>query len=221
MAPLAKQLLGQADAIKNVFTEQALKQRFNLGVTKGLGVRRVCALINDFTNALPSLELTLVPQNAHCDARIIVQEELKENEIPLTLWKEEYLLALPNNHLLSLKESISIADLDGLPFIQRTPCRAWDDLIDILTLAGASVDIRAKIQTIDYALGLVSAGLGCALVPAYSEILTRPDIVLKPINELRLTREVVLAYQQNSDVIDILRHIVNKHRRSSVNSKLI
>ena len=34
--PLAKKLLGQAGAIKNVFAEKSNKQPFNLGVTRGL-----------------------------------------------------------------------------------------------------------------------------------------------------------------------------------------
>ena len=53
-----------------------------------------------------------------CDARIIIKEELNEAENYLPLWQEEYLLALPYNHVLALKDSIAIKDLDGLPFIK-------------------------------------------------------------------------------------------------------
>jgi hypothetical protein len=45
--PLAKQLLGQAQAIKMIFAEQSAKQSFYLGVTKGLGVARMSALLKD------------------------------------------------------------------------------------------------------------------------------------------------------------------------------
>jgi DNA-binding transcriptional LysR family regulator len=142
-----------------------------------------------------------------------MKEEIDENEQFISIWKEDYLLALPYNHVLSLKESITLADLDELPFIQRTPCVAWNNLNDTLTLAGFSVDIRAKIQTIDYALGLVQAGLGCALVPAHSEILSKPEVVYRPIEGLRLMREIVFAFQRTTKVIDQLQQIVIKHRR--------
>ena len=211
--PLAQQLLGQADAIANLFTKNSLKQSFLLGVTKGLGVERMSALLKDFTSSQELMELTLVSHTHTCDARIIMKEEIEEKEHFISIWKEDYLLALPYNHVLSLKESITLNDLDELPFIQRTPCVAWNHLNDTLTLAGYSVDIRAKIQTIDYALGLVQAGLGCALVPAHPEILSKPEVVYRPIEGLRLMREIVFAFHQSSTVIDQLQQIVIKHRR--------
>ena len=211
--PLAKQLIGQADAIKTVFTERSIKQPFYLGVTKGLGVKRMSALLKDFTAAQELMELTLVPHTENCDARIIIKEELNEQETHWSLWQEDYLLALPYNHILSLQESIKLKDLDGLPFIQRTPCTEWNTLNDALTLEGISVDTRAKIQTIDYALGLVQAGLGCALVPAHPEIITKTDVVFKPIEGLRLMRETVLAYRQPSEIINTLLQLVLKHRQ--------
>ena len=211
--PLAQQLLGQADAIAKLFTDHSLKQAFILGVTKGLGVERMSALLKDFTASQELMELTLVSHSHTCDARIIMKEEIDESEQFISIWKEDYLLALPYNHVLSLKESITLADLDELPFIQRTPCVAWSNLNDTLTLAGFSVDIRAKIQTIDYALGLVQAGLGCALVPAHSEILSKTEVVYRPIEGLRLMREIVFAFQQSTAVIEQLQQIVIKHRR--------
>lgn len=211
--PLAQQLLGQADAITKLFIEDSLKQAFLLGVTKGLGVERMSALLKDFTASQELMELTLVSHNQPCDARIIMKEEIDESEQFISIWKENYLLALPYNHVLSLKESITLSDLDDLPFIQRTPCEAWNNLNDTLTLAGYSVDIRAKIQTIDYALGLVQAGLGCALVPAHSEVLNKPEVVHRPIEGLRLMREIVFAFQQSTSVIEELQQIVIKHRR--------
>ncbi|MEW6998335.1 LysR family transcriptional regulator [Colwelliaceae bacterium BS250] len=213
--PLAKQLLGQAKAIKTLFIEQDSKTPFLLGVTKGLGVARMSALLKDFTAAVDSIELTLVAHNERCDARVIIKEELSETDHYESFWQENYLLALPYNHVLSLQNNIALSDFNNLAFIQRSPCTAWQSLQDILTLQGISVDIRAKIKTIDYALGLVSAGLGCALVPAYSEILNNSEIVFRPIQDLQLKREIVLAYQEPSKVINKLKQLVIKH--SSIN----
>ncbi|WNC67756.1 LysR family transcriptional regulator [Thalassotalea nanhaiensis] len=209
--PLAKKLLGQAKAIKTLFIEQDSKQPFYLGVTKGLGVARMSALLKDFTASVASMELTLVPHNEQCDARVIIKEELAENEHHKSFWQENYLLAVPYNHVLSLQDNIALADFDNLAFIQRSPCSAWQSLQDILTLEGISVDIRANIKTIDYALGLVSAGLGCALVPAHPEIVSNSEIVFRPIQDLQLKREIVLAYQQPSKVINKLKQLVMKH----------
>lgn len=209
--PLAKQLLGQAGAIKTIFTEKAHRQPFNLGVTRGLGVERMSLLLKDFTTAQPFVELTLVPHSEHVDARIILKDELKESEQYIDMWQEDYLIALPYDHVLALNESVTLAQLDALPFIQRTPCNAWNTLQDTLALAGISLDIRAKITTIDYALGLVHAGLGCAFLPAHTEIINRSDIIFRPIEGLQLTREIVLAYNESSNIINTLKKLASKH----------
>jgi DNA-binding transcriptional LysR family regulator len=214
--PLAKQLLGQAGAIKTVFAEKAAKQAFNLGVTRGLGVERMSLLLKDFTAAQPSVELTLVPHTEAADARIILKDELRENEKYLDIWQEDYLLALPYDHVLALHESITLTQLDALPFIQRSPCNAWSNLQDTLTLAGISVDVRARIATIDYALGLVHAGIGCALLPAHAEIRNKNDIVFRPIEGMQLTREIVLAYENDSVIIETLKQLTLIHAQQLI-----
>jgi DNA-binding transcriptional LysR family regulator len=198
--PLAKQLLGKTD-----------KQPFNLGVTRGLGVERMSLLLKDFTSANPLVELTLVPHTDKVDARIILKDELHESEPYIKMWQEDYLLVLPYDHVLALKDTVTLKQLDGLPFIQRTPCSAWNNLQDTLALAGISLDVRAKITTIDYALGLVHAGLGCAFLPAHNEIIKRSDVVFRPIVGLQLTREIVLAYTKSSEAIDNLKRLARKH----------
>ncbi|AZQ83244.1 LysR family transcriptional regulator [Colwellia sp. Arc7-635] len=209
--PLAKKLLGQAGAIKTVFAEKTSKQPFNLGVTRGLGVERMSLLLKDFTSAKPFVELTLVPHTENVDARIILKDELAENEQYIDMWHEDYLLALPYDHILALNDTVSLKQLDGLPFIQRTPCSAWNNLQDTLALAGISLDVRAKITTIDYAIGLVHAGLGCAFLPAHSEIIKQSEVVFRPIAGLQLTREIVLAYSKSSSAINNLKRLARKH----------
>ncbi|ASP48359.1 LysR family transcriptional regulator [Cognaticolwellia beringensis] len=209
--PLAKQLLGQAGAIKSVFSEKTHKHPFNLGVTRGLGVERMSLLLKEFTSANSAVELTLVPHTENVDARIILKDELNENEQYIDMWHEDYLLAMPYDHILALKDSVTIQQLDGLPFIQRTPCSAWDHLQDTLAISGVSLDVRAKITTIDYALGLVHAGLGCAFLPAHSEIIKRSDVIFRPIVGLQSTREIVLAYTTSSKAINNLKRLARKH----------
>ena len=70
-------------------------------------------------------------------------------------------------------------------------------------------DIRADIQTIEYALGLVSAGVGCALVPDLDSLRQRTDVSLRPIHGLQLERTLVLAHSRNHDspALQVLRQL--------------
>ncbi len=209
--PLAKKLLGQADAIKTIFTDNTKKMPVRLGLTKGLGVARMSALLKDFTSSNDAMELTLVPPEEPCDAKIIASEEKQADEIFQPMWQENYALALPHNHVLAFQKRIELKDLQQQPFIQRTTCSVWPQFVDALQQADISIDVRAKIQTIDYALGLVSAGLGLALLPLYSETQQNNDISFQPIHGLSLIRNIGLAYQKQNQVTELLSFIINRH----------
>ncbi|GAB3013114.1 LysR family transcriptional regulator [Bowmanella dokdonensis] len=206
--PLAKQLLGQADAIQAMFVGSRVKEPFRLGLSKGLGVVRMSSLLKELTAARDSLELTLVPPEDACDARIITRDLLLPGEKFQLVWREQYQLAIPVNHPLSLLGRICLEDLADVAFIQRTPCEAWTLLRDQTRKAGISLDIRARIQTIEYALGLVSAGLGCALIPVHPE-LEQQDIRFQTLQGLELAREIGLAYRQETEIVQMLRQLLS------------
>lgn len=209
--PLAKQLLGQADAIQERFALPENKIPCHLGLVKGLGVERMSSLLKQFTAAVEGMDLTLVPAEEQCDARIISDDMLNSAETFLPMWDERYLLAIPQNHQLSLNETIRLKDLEGLALIQRSPCEGWTVLQERLQHVGVSPDIRARIQTIEYAIGLVKAGLGCAYIPVSREQYHDSEIVFRPISGLPLTRRIGLAYSSLTSPIDTLQRIVGEN----------
>lgn len=211
--PLARQLLGQASAIKDLFRAESTKQPFRLGLIKGLGVDRMSTLLKQFTSRVETLELTLVPPEEQADARIVSHDLVEPGESFVPIWQDQYQLVLPLDHPLGLKESVDITDLHNLPFIQRTPCEGWTRLRDVLQRENIHIDVRAKIQTIEYALGLVRAGVGCAFIPmpttddASGERRREYDVACRILDAVVMNREVGLAYQHDSPVVDVLRQV--------------
>jgi DNA-binding transcriptional LysR family regulator len=210
--PLAKQLLEQAGVIRDVFSTDATKTPFRLGLIKGLGVARMSDLLGRFTRSVDSLELTLVSQDEPCQARIISRDLQLNNEQFVPMWQEQYQLAIPLNHRLSVIDSINIMDLQDVAFVQRSPCEGWTYLKKALNNANISVDTRAKIQTIEYALGLVKAGLGCAFIPVSEVIVKDKYIHFKPIKDLSISREIGLGYTHVSDTVKVLQALATHHR---------
>lgn len=206
--PLAKQLLGQADAIQHLFIESPHKTAFRLGLIKGLGVERMSNLLKQFTSSVDSMELTLVPIEEHSDARIISQDLLDQGESFVPMWQEQYQLAIPIDHPLCLSDTIALENLSALPFIQRSPCEGWSRLRELLSSQSIVVDIRARIQTVEYAIGLVRAGLGCAFIPIPTDKTLQQDIAFRPLADLSLTRKLGLAFKESSPVIDILCDVI-------------
>ncbi|MEH8019466.1 LysR family transcriptional regulator [Rheinheimera muenzenbergensis] len=195
----AGRIISQLQSLKASFTEPVARVKFRLGLIRALGVERMSQLLREFSNSLPGLELHLVEPDDSCDARIITPQLLKAGEAFAPIWHDNYLLALPPGSPLSLQPHIELADFEQLPLIKRTPCDAWNTLYPELVRRGIKADIRADIQTIEYALGLVSAGVGCALVPNFDNMQQRNDVDIRPVNELKLERTIGLAYPKNTN----------------------
>lgn len=193
----AGRLLGQLQSLKASFVQPVARVKFRLGLIRALGVERMSQLLREFSNAVPGLELHLVEPTDSCDARIITPQLLKAGEAFQPIWHDSYLLAIPLGSALSLQQEIQLDDFEQLPLIKRTPCDAWNTLYPELIRRGIKPDLRADIQTIEYALGLVSAGVGCALVPNLDSLLQRQDLILRPVNLPKLKRELGLAYNKN------------------------
>jgi len=207
--PLAKQLLGQAQAISELFIDKSSNLPFRLGLTKGLGVERMSKLLKHFTTAIDALELTLVDPEDKCDARIISKDLLQEKETFVPMWQEDYQLALPVSHALRLKDSIKLHDLSGIAFIQRNPCEGWNQLSKALAQSNIQLDVRARIQTIEYAKGLVRAGLGCAFIPVSMDGPQEAEIIFRTLQGMTLSRDIGLAFSQHSPTVDILTAVVS------------
>lgn len=199
----AGRLLGQLQSLKASFREPVARVKFRLGLIRALGVERMSQLLREFSNSVAGLELHLVEPEEPCDARIVTPHQLKAGEAFQPIWRDSYLLAMPPGTALSLQQQIQLTDFEQLPLIKRTPCDAWNILYPELVRLGIKPDIRADIQTIEYALGLVSAGVGCALVPNFDSLLQRQDITLSTITSLNLQREIGLAYPKNQDSVSL------------------
>jgi len=206
--PLAKQLIGQAHAIENSFKQREKATPFRLGLVEALGAERMTKLIKQFSESVSGLELTLVEPDQKCDARIISDNMCHYSEAFKPMWTDEFQLAVPLGHPLALKDAVQLADLDGVNFIYRSPSLVTKTLTQTLQPLGFRLNICARIRTLEYAIGLVTAGLGCALIPTDPSFYHPEQLVLKPISGVKLERVVGIAYEKSSDMNDSLRALI-------------
>jgi len=211
----ASQLLSQMQALQASFRQPARRVQFRLGLVRALGVERMSALLKEFNNQVDGLELHLVEPDEPCEARIINIRQLRAGELFRPLWTDHYVLALPSQHPLCTTPHITLNDFRKLALIKRTPCEAWDQLALALSKANIKPQIRANIHTIEYAIGLVGAGIGAALLPDFEMQKFRPDLQYRPIAELQPQRELVLAFAkdfQHQPTIQALCQVVDSMR---------
>ncbi len=192
--PYASKVVGDVQIIKELFKEPMQKITMKLALMPFLSGRRISMIIKDLL--VQGLDLTIVDLSEEADARIISSNLLGENEAFHKLWHDEYVLATPVGHPLSLLGSVPLKSLNGVPFISRQPCDVNDAWKFAVQKSNVSVDVKATVKTEEYALDLVAAGLGISLVPSHSTGL-RPDIVTCEISDLKLERVIGLAYTKD------------------------
>jgi DNA-binding transcriptional LysR family regulator len=186
--PLAQRLTGEIEALRKLFKKPVPRRHMTLGLMRTLDIPRTLALLKPLTG-IPGLYLRLVGADEACDARLISKVMLKSNENFVPIWTERYVVALPADHELALKPRLRAVDLQGARVIDRCHC----EYSELFLRTGSSLETAAIAQSEEWALGLVAAGVGIAILP---EGVARGgrDVAVREIEDIDVTREVGLGY---------------------------
>lgn len=200
---LARRIIDEADAARSLFRKPSTRTNLTLGLMRTLDVPRTIALLKPLT-ARSDIALRLVGHDERADARIISKSMLGDDEHFVPLWTERYVAALPPSHPLTLKERLRAADLADAPMIDRCHC----EQSEFFGRAAQRRPSAAIAQSEDWAMALVAAGIGIAIVPE-GVAKGHPDVAIREI-EVKIRREVGLAYRASAPLVDALKDFVSK-----------
>jgi DNA-binding transcriptional LysR family regulator len=203
---VARRIIDEADAARSLFRKPSTRTNLTLGLMRTLDVPRTIALLKPLTSR-SDIALRLVGHDERADARIISKSMLGDDEHFVPLWSERYVAALPPSHPLTLKEKLRAADLAEFPMIDRCHCEQ-SAFFGRLAQRRPSAAIA---QSEDWAMALVAAGVGIAIVPE-GVAKGHPDVAIREI-EVKVKREVGLAYRASVPLADALRDFVGKLRK--------
>ena len=183
---VARRVIDEVDAARNLFRTKAPRPSLTIGLMRTLDLPRTIALLKPLTGHA-DVALRLVGVNDAADARIISKSLLDTDELFLPLWVDRYVAALPPSHPLTLKDRLRTSDFAGVAMIDR--CHCEQSAFFKGTQPRQTVAIA---ESEDWAMALVAAGVGIAIVP---EGVARghPDVALRQI-EADVKRQVGLAY---------------------------
>ncbi|SDI24474.1 LysR substrate binding domain-containing protein [Propionivibrio dicarboxylicus] len=129
---------------------------------------------------------------------------------------EKMVVALPIEHPLAAKQTISWQDLHGQPFITYTP-KTGNYFYTIITRLLNELGIVPEyVQHVDEShtiLGLVRAGLGISIVPESVSVLYTDKVVFRPIgrNELRADTCMIWRSDCCNPALVTFRDFASKH----------
>ncbi|PCI49311.1 MAG: LysR family transcriptional regulator [Moraxellaceae bacterium] len=187
----ARPLISDANALKSFFRPVKKIQALTLGVMSALDVNRVMSLLKPLIESQNQLDLHLSRDDEPCDARIICVQSKKEYEEFIPLWSERFVVAFPEGHPLILKEELFITDLADVAWVARDYC--GNELMDAANHIGLKFNTVATAFSEEWAVALVAAGIGVAILPE-GLISSEHKIVVRSFSNMEIGRQVGLAY---------------------------
>lgn len=202
--PIARKLVDDAGALKAAFRAPRTTHRFAVGLMRSLDAHRIRELLLVMT-AEPQLQLRLVGADERCDMRVVSRGLVRANETFVPLWSERFVVALPASHPLALRDTVRASDLAGQRLIERCHCEHMRSF----PRGRARLEPVAVAQSEEWAMALVGAGVGIAIVPEGSAREDR-NVVLRPISDVGVTRQVGVAWRTKAAAAPDVQRICAK-----------
>jgi DNA-binding transcriptional LysR family regulator len=121
----------------------------------------------------------------------------------ISLYKEKIILAINRNNPLSKRKNISISDMRNENFIlfpkSKGAVGLYDKIIEFCKKANFEPNVVQEAYEIEVILGLVSGGMGIALIPENSGKLYLNNIIFKKFKETSPTSEIYLLIRKNEE----------------------
>lgn len=206
--PIAKRILSELKSIPDIFKQEEFKHKIIIGIADSLPQHFKSEFFKQVSTKVQNIEWDVRQMNRDCNMNLLVREWKFENHLFLPLWKEKYVLCVPDAHSLAKQEMIRIKDLAGEPFIHCPPCEAHQQSLSILNQSGEKWNTVANCETKTEVLSMLIAGLGITFLP---EQLVKPwkGFKVKKHDGPVSYREIGLSYSKEALENPVVKQIVS------------
>lgn len=224
----AKSIVIEADRIKDIVEQQKgfIGGEFRLGIIPTIMPTLLPMFLNNFIKKYPKVRLIIEElnteeiitklKNGHLDAAIastpLMEEKLKE----IVLYFEPFVAYIPDNHRISDKKEIEIADLniEEILLLQDGHCFR-DGILNLCKSngAGAGSNFQLESGSFETLIKLADEGLGTTLLPYLHtlDLNEKNKSKLHHFVEPKPAREVSLIFPKTElkiHIIDALRSTI-------------
>jgi DNA-binding transcriptional LysR family regulator len=209
LLPWARQALADCEAGRAAVTDlrELRRGRLSLGATPTLTTELLAPVLAAFHRRYPDVEVSLREDGSRhlvtalerglLDLAVVILPINHSWVRTEALAVEELVLAVPADHPLAGRVSVSVADLEGLPLVMfRDGYDLRESTLAVCRAAGFAPTFSVEGLEMDGVLALTAAGLGAAVVPV-SVIDPSGGLVAVPFDDVVLRRTVGLASRQN------------------------
>ena len=221
LLPHLEQIVAQAEAAETVAKNFRLLNQvpIRIGVMSTIGPMRVAGLFAAFEQKCPGVDVVVndgAPEAlaAQLDADELdvailnPMQGLSESYRTEPLYTERIVVVLPPEHPLTERNSISLRDLDGLPYVDRPSCEMREMVTSMCENMGVKLYARFRTVREDWVQAMVMAKIGFAFMPEYSVVhpasIQRP--LIDPVVERTISLITVPGRRYSPAVAAFVRH---------------
>ncbi|WP_196887504.1 LysR family transcriptional regulator [Aureivirga sp. CE67] len=216
--PVAKRLVSEFQSLNEIFSRENFKNKIQIGVAESLPQEHKQQFFRTSSNLCDSVEWVTKEIGRENEINLLVREWKNEEDLFLPLWKEDYVLCIPDGHHLLNKEIIEMNDLANETFIHCPPCEAHKQCLSILNSESHKMTTVANCSTKTETLTMLMAGLGITFLPeAFVDGWYGFQVL--PYNGPKYYREVGLAYPRKSLRNPAITKIINYYSKNKLNIK--
>ena len=139
------------------------------------------------------------------------------------IFQDSLCVVCPEQHTLAASEAVDWGDLMDFPLILLRPGTGLRDLIDkpMQRWAG-QLRPEYEVSNINTAIGLICAGLGVSVLPAYSLVQTGVQgVVARPLRNPQVTREVVALSDPARPLSNSAESFLNRFRKFATQTLIL
>ncbi len=209
----ARQILHQAEQLARSAQSCVSGESgtLSIGFTAVFSWSFIPALLKNLHATLPGLTLEL-HENVSSKQIIAIENQSIDvgfvRKVPinpllnyLPLKSEALVGAFHVDHPLARKRKISLNAFAGQPFFLYSPDEAryfFDRITDLFSFHHITPDYKYQLAQTHTILGLINAGLGCAIVPASARTLGFPNVTFMALEDVDIQAHNFLVYSRTN-----------------------
>ena len=190
--PRACSLLAQSSAMVRDFRD-APRESLGVFLQDDLMVGPAAPMFAQIAELLPNTLVRLTACAAQARLRLVAEHCKPAGDTFVSLWREPYVMLLPEQHPVRFKKKFGLADLKGVPLIEWPYCPLHQSFIRLLAERGIALEVQASAAREELLLHMVDSGLGVAVVPQSHAAHARRSVARPLEGPLAFSRHLGLA----------------------------
>ena len=190
--PRACSLLAQSSAMVRYFRD-APRETLGIFLQDDLMVEPAAPLFALIAQELPHTLVRLTASAQEARLRLVAEHCKPASDTFAPLWREPYVMLVPEQHPLRFKKRFGLADIEGLPLIEWPYCPLHQSFSRLLAERGIALQVQASAAREELLLHMVDAGMGLAVVPQSHAARARRALTRPLDGPLAFSRHIGLA----------------------------